>query len=125
MAAQEGWYLDEGISAAMADEGLEDMSSHFLPRHKPWLKDGRTWAMHRSGREVHSWPDYILVTDSCLFQNVSVQDARHNTYHYLVLGCLRGDAPAAHSRYLGRRTRFLIRSPETPDKSDRMFAELW
>ena len=54
----------------MAEEVLEYMSSHFLPRNKPWLKDGRAWAMHWSGREMRSWTDYILGADSRLFRNV-------------------------------------------------------
>ena len=82
----------------MAEEGLEDMSDHFLPRHKLWLKEDCTWVMHRSVREVRSRTDYILVTDSRLFQNIGFWDARHNTDHYLVLGCLCGAAPATHSR---------------------------
>ena len=45
----------------MKEEGLEDMSRHFLPRHKPWLKYVCTWAMHRGGQEVRSRTDYILV----------------------------------------------------------------
>ena len=80
--------------------------------------------MHRSGREVRSWTDYILGTDSCLFQNVLVRDARHNTYYYLVLGCLCRAKPAAHLRSLWKRTRLPIRTPATPDKSDRMFDEI-
>ena len=79
------------------EEGLEGTSGHFLPRHKPRLKDGCTWAMHWGGREVRSRTDYILGTDNHLFQNVAVLDARHNTDHYLVLGCLCGSAPAIHS----------------------------
>ena len=43
---------NEVIAAALVEEGLEDMSGHFLPRHKPWLKDGLTWVMHQGGREV-------------------------------------------------------------------------
>ena len=68
--------------------GLEDMSGHFLPWHKPWLKDRRTWDMYQGGREVRSRTEYILGTDRRLFQNVAVRDARKNTDHYLVLGCL-------------------------------------
>ena len=87
---------DEGIAAALAEEGLEDMSDNFLPWHKPWLKYGRIWAMLRGGRKVRSWTDYILCIDSCLFQNVAFRDVQHNTEHYLVLGFLRGADPAAH-----------------------------
>ena len=84
------------------------MSSHFFPQQKPWLKDGRTRAMQRGGRYVRSQTDYILGTYSCIFQNVAFRDARHNTNHYLVLGCLHGAVPAKHLHYLGRSTRFPI-----------------
>ena len=121
LAAPEGQERDKRIEAAHAEEGLEDMSGNFLPRHKPWMKDGRKWAMQWDGREVHFWNNYILGTESRLFQNVAVQDSMHNTDHYLVLRCLREAAPAAHSRYLGKRTHFSIRPQVTPDKADHMF----
>ena len=60
LAALEGWVRYKEIMAAMAAAGLEDFSGHFLPRHKPWLKDGRTWSIHRRGQEVHSHTEYIL-----------------------------------------------------------------
>ena len=89
LAAPEGRARDEDISAAMAAARLEYLSWHFLPRHKLWMKDGRTWCMRRGGREVRSQTNYILGTYRHLLQNVAVRDARHNTDHYLVLGCLR------------------------------------
>ena len=100
------------------------MSGHFLPQHKLWLKDGRTWAMRRSDQEVRSRINYILGTDSGLFQNVAFRDARHNTDYYLVLRCLCVAKPAAHLHYLRKRNCFPIRPPVTPDKADCMFAEL-
>ena len=45
--------------------------------------------MVRTWREVRSLIDYILGTDHSLFRNVDVWDPRHNSDHYLVLGCLR------------------------------------
>ena len=111
------------ITAKMTEDGLEDIIGHFLPWHKPCLKDSRTWAMQRGGQEVLSHTDYIMGTDSCLFQNVAVWNARNNTDHYLILGCLCGSAPAAHLRYLRRCTRLSIRPPATPDKEDHMFAD--
>ena len=123
--APEGREQDKVIVADLAYEGLEDMSGHFLPRKKPWLKDGCTWAMQQGGREVFSPTDYILGTYIRLFQNVAVHYARHNTYHYLVLGCFRGTKPAALLIYLGKHTRLPIRSLAPPDKADHMFAELW
>ena len=68
---------------------------------------------------------YILGTDPCLLQNVVVQDAWHNTYHYLVLCCLCNTAPTAHSRYLGKCTCFPIKISTTPDGINRLFSDLW
>ena len=79
--------------------------------------------MHQVGQEVCSRTNYILATDSCLFHNVAVRDASRNTDHYLVLGCLLGAAPAAHSNYIGKRTRLPIRPQSTPYKADRMFSK--
>ena len=45
--------------------------------------------MVRVGMEVRSCTYYILGTDRCLFWNISIRDPRHNSDHYLVLGCLR------------------------------------
>ena len=44
--------------------------------------------MIREGGEVRSQTDYILGTDCCLFENFSVRDPRHESDHYMVLGCL-------------------------------------
>ena len=68
--------------------------------------------------------DHILGTDCCLFQNVSVWDPRHNIYHYLVLGCLRGVTQREHQHYLGTRTRLPLHPPKRPSREDTMFAFL-
>ena len=65
---------------------------------------------------MRSCTDYILGPYSLLFHHVAVWDARHNTDHYLVMGCLRGAVPDAHLRYFGKRTRFPIRPPATLDR---------
>ena len=80
-AAPEGRERDEGIAASISKEVLDVISSHFLPRHKLWLKDSCTWDMHPGSWEVRSRINYILGTDSCLLQNVAVRDARHNMDH--------------------------------------------
>ena len=125
LASLYGQELDKGIEAAMSEKGLEDMSGHFLPRHKQWFRDVRTWDMHRDSREVRYRTDYILGTDSRLLQNIAVRDASNNMERYLVLGCLCRAAPDMNLRYLGRRTNFPVRPPETLDKADRMFAKIW
>ena len=90
MAAPDGQEHDNTIAAAMAMECLEYMVAHFLPRHRHWMKDVRTWSMLLRDQEVRSWTVYILGTYFCLFQNISVQKPRHNMDHYLVLRYLRG-----------------------------------
>ena len=88
IAAPEGDRRAEDIATELATAGLEDMARHFLPREKRWCRDRRTWGMLRKGREVRSRTDYILGTDRRLFRNVTVRDPRHNSDHYMVLGCL-------------------------------------
>ena len=46
----EGDRRGEDILAALATEGLEDMSEHVLPQRLPWCRDGRTWSMIPEGR---------------------------------------------------------------------------
>ena len=52
--------------------------------------------MLRCGKDVMYQMDYILGTYRRLFQNIAVQDPRHNSDHYLVLyflkGCFHGAA---------------------------------
>ena len=59
--------------------------------------------MIREGREVRSRTDYIPGTDLCLFGNVSVRDPRHNSDHYMVMGCLHSASLMEHFRYIGGR----------------------
>ena len=91
--------------AALATEGLKDMSAHFLLRQSSWFWDGSTWSMICADREVRSRTVYILGTDRRLFWNVSVWDPRHNSDHYMVLGCLHRASLREHSRFLGGRKR--------------------
>ena len=37
------------IAAAITEVGLEDMTAHFLPRKRKWVRERRTWAMVRGG----------------------------------------------------------------------------
>ena len=83
----------EDIAAALETEGLEDMSAHFIPCRRSWCWDGRIWSMIWAAREVRSRTDYILEMDLRLFWNVAVRDPRHNSDHYMVLGCLHRAPP--------------------------------
>ena len=93
----EGDCREEEISTALTVAGVEDMLDHFLPRQIPCFRDSRTWIMVWLWREVWSRTDYILGADHSLFGNVAVQDPRHNSDHYLVLGNLRRDPLKEHT----------------------------
>ena len=71
-----------------------------------------------------SWTDYILGTDRRLFRNVIVRDPRHNSDHYMVLGCLPSAPLSETKRYLGGRKRWLVRPPVKPSRTDELFAAL-
>ena len=73
---------------------------------------------------VRSRTDYILGTDRRLFQNVAVQDPRHNTDHYMVLGCLPGAPLAKTKRYQGGQRRWPVAPPAAPSRVDTLFEAL-
>ena len=56
--------------------------------------------MVKEGKLVRYRTYYILGTDCHLFWNVSVWDPRHNTDHYMVLGCLCSANMREHTKYL-------------------------
>ena len=68
--------------------------------------------------------DYILGTDLRLFRNVAVRDPRHNSDHYMVMGCLTSAPPTEHKRYLGGRKRWPVRPLREPTRTDEIFAAL-
>ena len=80
--------------------------------------------MIREGREVRSQTYYILGTYHCLFGNVSVQEPRHKSDHYMVLGCLHSASLREHTRYLGGRKRLPLCPPTALTREDRIFASL-
>ena len=86
LAGPEGAERDKEIAVALAAVALEDMPSHFRPLQHPWTRDGWTWSMFQLSIEVRSRMEYILGVDRCLFSSMSVQDPRHNSDHYLILG---------------------------------------
>ena len=102
LSTPEGDRRAEAIATSLATEVLEDMARHFLPRERRWCRDRRTWGMLRKGREMRSRTDYILGTDSRLFRNVAVRDPRHNSDHYMFLGCLTSAPPDGAQAILGR-----------------------
>ena len=102
---------NEVTTVALDTSGLEDMVVHFLPQNKSWERDGRTWIMLRGSRDMKYHTYYLTGTDPYIFQKVYVRDARHNTDHYLVLGCLYGYSATEHYRYLGHQWRFPLQPP--------------
>ena len=81
--------------------------------------------MIREGMEVRSRTDYNLGTDCHLFANVSVQDPRHNSDHYMVLGCVHSASLREKARYLGGSKRPPLRPSNEPTREYIIFADLW
>ena len=81
--------------------------------------------MIQEGREVRPRTDYILGTDRRLFGNVSVRDTRHNSDHYMVLGCLHSAHLRENARYLGGCKRLPLRPPTDPTREDGLFTAIW
>ena len=69
--------------------------------------------MIREGRDMRSRTDYILGTYFRIFGNVSFRDPRHNSEHYMVLGCIHSAPLREHARYLRERKRLPLRPPTT------------
>ena len=63
-------------------------------------------------------------TDSRIFWNVSVRDPRYNSYHYMVLGCLRSAPLREHTKCLEGRKRPPLQPPTAPIREDRISAAL-
>ena len=80
--------------------------------------------MVREGKVVRPRKDYILGTDRRLFWNMSVWDPRQNTYHYMVLGCLRSTPEREHTKYLTGRKQLPLRPQSDPTREDGIFAAL-
>ena len=112
------------IAAAMTEAGVEDTMAHFLQRKRKWGRERRTWSMVREGKVVRSRTDYLLGTDRSLFRNVSVRDPRHNTDHFMVVGCLRSAPEREHTRYIMGQRKMPLRPPKEPTREDGIFATL-
>ena len=80
--------------------------------------------MLHHGKEVRSQTDYIHGTDHSLFQNMTVQDPRHNTGLCMVMGCLRGASLRGYQCYLGLLMRLPLYPPKHPYYEDTLFASL-
>ena len=81
LATPEGHSRYKMIASALSTAGFEEMSSHFLQRRKPWLRDGQMCSILRGFMGVYFRTNYILRKDCHLLQNVMVQDAQHNVDH--------------------------------------------
>ena len=62
--------------------------------------------------------------DRSLFWNVSVWDPRHNTDHYMVLGCLRSGPEREYAKYLLGSKKLPLRPPAEPRRDDGIFTAL-
>ena len=111
LESTDGRRRDEDIAEMVETAGLEDMSVLFLPRRRTWCKYCRTWVMLQQERVVRSHTDYILGFSFRIFHNVDVQDPRHNSDHFVFMGCLRGSSLREPSHYLGSSMCLPIQLP--------------
>ena len=58
---------------------LEDISAHYLSWRRSWNWYQRPCAVVKQGRLMRSLREYILCSGGQIFQNVAVQDPRHNS----------------------------------------------
>ena len=68
------------------------------------------------GKVVRSRTDYLLGTDRTFFTNVSIQDPRHNTDHFMVVGYLRSAPEQEHARNIKGRRKMPLRPPTEPTR---------
>ena len=82
--------------------------------------------MSRDGQEVWSRTDNILRTDRRLFQDVDVRDPQQKSDHYMVLGCLWGEAVKELTDYLSKAHRSPLRiiRHDLPCASENIFSDL-
>ena len=102
------------------------MGLNFLPWFNMWLQYRCMWSMSRDGQEVWSRTDNILRTDRRLFQDVDVRDPQQKSDHYMVLGCLWGEAVKELTEYLSKAHRFPLRiiPHKLPCSSEKIFSDL-
>ena len=55
---------------------------------------------------------------------MSVREPRHNTDHYMVLGCLRSAPERENAKYLTGRMKLPLQPPIKPTREDGIFATL-
>ena len=105
---------------------LEDHSGNLFLRWRSWCSDRRTWEAVIQGRVVRSQTDYILESNCRIFQNMSVWEPRHNSDHFMVVGCLHGASPREHSHYLRISTRLSLRpcGIQTRTRADELFIKV-
>ena len=122
----EGTPQGEAIVDELVSTGIEDMGLKFLQRCKTLLQDRCAWSMRRDGLEVRSRTNHILGTDLRLFQDVAVQDPRHNLDHYMVLGCLMGEPAKDLTEYLRKARRLPLRPirRDLASASEKLFSDL-
>ena len=112
------------IAEEMTEAGVEEMTAHFLLRKRNRVRERRTWSMVREGKLVRSRTDYLLGNDRSLFRNVSVRDPRHNTDHFMVVGCLRSAPERERACYIMGRRKMPLRPPADPTRENGIFAAL-
>ena len=71
--------LERTGGVAVATMGIQDISAHYHPRLRAWNWYQTPCEVVKQGRLMRSLTAYILSSSRQIFQNVAVQDQRHNS----------------------------------------------
>ena len=80
--------------------------------------------MVQEGKVVRSWTEYIRGTDQSVFRNVFVRYPRHNTDHFMLVGCQHSAPAREHAKYITGRKKLPLQPPTEPTREDGIFAAL-
>jgi hypothetical protein len=107
-APREGSERDAGISAMVAELGVQDLLPHF--RQRRTHRDLFTWRQVRDGRLIASRPDYILANDRRFFKAVRIVNPRlFNSDHFAIIAEMTQCPQIEHRDYLRTRKDFPLR----------------
>ena len=113
-----------GYRGGLGNRGTRGHVGALPPATAPMVP-GQEYVDYDTRGEVGAFPDGLHPGDgsSSLWKRLR-PDPRHNSYHYLVLGCLHRSSLKKHSRYLRGQKKLPLRPPTEPAREDSIFAAL-
>ena len=100
---------EEYLATTLADQGMVNMTDHFLTRQQYQGIGGWKWSMQRDRQQVTGRGYYFLSTYRISFINTGLRETRHGTDHRVILAVLQGEGAIRNRRYRWGRKRWPIR----------------